>query len=189
MAIAGPFDRPIPGQSLTTEPKNMPWEDPPQMDDVADVARYYIERVAKPEVLDDFAAMCQAGAALAPIVESTYLQGVMRGLHTLDAGIIVAPMLHQFLKAALTEMGVDVIDTDDDPEERAKEAEINRFLLLANKYLDEEGMDEEDPGKQMLQEMVDAGEQKPSDMGEPTEEPSPMNNTQEAKPMGLMAKG
>ena len=28
------FDAPIPGQSLTTEPKNYPWERPPEMSDI-----------------------------------------------------------------------------------------------------------------------------------------------------------
>ena len=31
------FNAPIPGMSLTTEPKGRPWENPPQYDDVDDV--------------------------------------------------------------------------------------------------------------------------------------------------------
>ena len=189
MAIAGPFDRPIPGQSLTAEPKNNPWEQPPEMSNVEDVARYYIERLANQDVLDDFAAMCQAGVSLAPIVESTYLQGVMRGLHTLDAGLLVAPMIHQFLKAAISEMGVEVRDGGEDPKARAEKAEMDRFMLLASKYLSEEGMDESDPGKQMLQEMVEEGQEEESGMEEPNEVEGPEEEMQEVKPMGLMAKG
>src|SRR6056300_974729 len=99
MAIAGPFDRPIPGQSLTTEPRNNPWEQPPEMADVEDVAKFYVERLANQDVLDDLAAMVQLDVPLAPIVESIYMMGVMRGLHTIDAGMLVAPMIHNLLKA------------------------------------------------------------------------------------------
>lgn len=171
MAIAGAFDRPIPGQSLTTEPRNNPWEQPPQMADVEEVTMYYMQRLANQDVIDDFAAMIQAGADLEPIVESTYLQGVMRGLHTLDAGLLVAPIIHQFLKAAIEQMGVTVPEAD--PQKEAEEAEMNRFMLLASAYLERDDV-EQDAGTEMLQEMVDAQEEEP---------------VQEEEPMGLMAKG
>jgi hypothetical protein len=173
MAIAGPFDRPIPGQSLTTELGNSPWESPPQMAEIEDVTKYYIERLADQEVIDDFAAMIQAGAKLEPIVESTYLQGVMRGLHTLDAGLLVAPILHQFLKAAIEGQGVTV--PSEDMQAKAEKAEMNRFMLLATAYLDRDDV-EQDAGTQMLQEMVDTQEEAPVE--------------EEEKPQqGLMAKG
>ena len=101
MPIAGPFDIPIPGESLTGEPRNNPWEQPPQMSDANEVAMFYLERLDNDEVLQDFGAMAQAGVSLAPIVETTYMQGVMRGLHTIDAVLVVAPVIHAFLKAAL----------------------------------------------------------------------------------------
>ena len=46
-----PFDRPIPGQSLTGEPKNNPWENPAQMSDIEDVTKFYIERLANEEIV------------------------------------------------------------------------------------------------------------------------------------------
>jgi hypothetical protein len=191
MAYA-PFDAPIPGQSLTTEPKNVPWEQPPQMADVEDVAKFYIERLANPDVIDDFAALCEAGVSLAPIVESTYLQGVARGLHTLDAGMLVAPMIHAFLKAAITDLGVDVKDDGSDPEAEVNEKERNRFMVLAMKYM-QENPDESDPGKQMLKEMVEENQEEASGTEEPNEVEGPEEEMQEdmaqEKPMGLMAKG
>lgn len=189
MPIAGPFDRPIPGESLTTEPRNNPWEQPPEMADVKDVAMYYLERLNNDDIIDDFAALCQAGVSLAPIVESTYLQGVMRGLHTLDAGLVVAPIIHSFLKQSIEAIGVTVKDTNEDPQAKANEAEKNRFMMLAMKYLEEEGMDESDPGKSMLQEMLEEGQEEDMGMEEPNEVEGPEEEMQEEKPMGLMAKG
>ena len=178
MPIAGPFDRPIPGESLTGERGNNPWEQPAQMSDVKEVATFYLNKLNNDEIIDDFTAMVQAGVPLAPIVETTYLQGVMRGLHSLDAGLVVAPVIHAFLKQSIEAMGVSVKDTSEDPQKKAEQAEMQRFLLLANKYLDEEATDEPDAGKDMLQDMVDTQE------GEPAEE-----MVQEEKPQGLMAKG
>ena len=173
MAIATAFDRPIPGQSLTTEPRNNPWEQPPQMADIEDVTKFYIERLANKDVIDDFAAMIQAGATLPPIVESTYLQGVMRGLHTLDAGLLVAPIIHQFLKAAIEKQGVKVKEAD--PQKKAEKAEMDRFLMVAASYLDNPET-EQDAGTQMLSEMVESQEETPVE-----EDVAPQT--------GLMAKG
>lgn len=176
-----PFDAPIPGQSLVTEPRNNPWEQPSEMSSMEDITKYYIDRLADEDVIDDFGAMCQAGVPLAPLVESLYMQGVMRGLHTVDAGMLVAPIIHTFLKQAITSMGIDVKDEGGDPQKRAEQKEMDRFMLLASKYLDEEGDDSVDPGKAMISELVNE---------EPDMEEAPMEEevTQE-EPMGLMARG
>lgn len=191
MPYTGPFDKPIPGQSLTTEPKNVPWEQPPQMAEVDDVARYYIERIADDEVIDDMAAMVQTGVPLAPLVESIYLTGVAKGLHTLDAGLLVAPMIHAFLKAAITDLGIEVKDTAIDPVKRQEEKEMQRFYALASSYLQRNINDsnQADPGMQMIQEMVEEGQEETSGMEEPNEVEGPEEEMQEEKPMGLMAKG
>lgn len=179
MPIAGPFDRPIPGESLTGEPGNNPWEQPAQMSDAKEVAMYYLERLNDDEILNDFAAMIEAGATLAPIVETTYLQGVMRGLHSLDAGLVVAPILHQFLKSAIEDMGVKVRDTRENPQKKAEDAEMQRFLMVANSMLDRETTEAPDAGEEMMEAMIATQE------GTPVEEEAP----QEEQPAGLMAKG
>lgn len=179
MPIAGPFDRPIPGESLTGEPGNNPWEQPAQMSDVKEVAMYYLERLNNDEVINDFAAMLEAGATLAPIVETTYLQGVMRGLHSLDAGLVVAPVIHSFLKQAIEDLGVKVRDTADNPEKKAQDAEMRRFMMVATAMLDKEDKEEPDAGAQMMEDMIATQEETP------VEEEAP----QEEMPSGLMAKG
>ena len=129
--------------------------------------------------------MIKAGVSLVPIVETTYLQGVMRGLHSLDAGIVVAPVIHAYLKDSLEDMGVKVKDTNIDPKQKAEDAEMQRFLMVANSMLDKEGTDDTDEGQQMVESMIETQE------GEPVEEEMPQEEevTQEQKPMGLMAKG
>lgn len=184
MPIAGPFDRPIPGESLTGEPRNNPWEQPAQMSDANEVAMFYLQRLDNDEVLQDFGAMTQAGVSLAPIVETTYMQGVMRGLHTIDAGLVVAPVIHAFLKAALEDMGISVKDSSTNPQKQSEDAEMQRFLMVANTMLDKEDSGTPDEGQQMVESMVETQE------GEPAEEEMPQEDmVQEEKPQGLMARG
>ena len=69
------FDQPIPGQSLTGEPKNNPWEQPAQMSDVEEVTMFYIGNMANQDVIDDLAAVCQTGLSLKPIVDTIVSAG------------------------------------------------------------------------------------------------------------------
>ena len=153
---------------------------------VEDVTRYYIERLANQEVLDDFAALCESGVALSPIVESTYMQGVSRGLHTIDAGILVAPILHTFLKQAIESMGVTVKDDSINYEKKAEEKELNRFMLLASKYLDDNANNMSDPGVQMINELVN--EEEPMMEDESMDDMDEMEIEVEDEPTGLMAR-
>jgi hypothetical protein len=41
---------PIPGQSLTDTPGNYPWEKPPEMVEVEDVVKFYINKLADQDV-------------------------------------------------------------------------------------------------------------------------------------------
>lgn len=173
------FDAPVPGQSLTTEPKNTPWENPPELDTVEDATRMYIEKIAKQEVIDDLTAMAEAGVALRPIVKGIITQGTMRGMHSVDVGMLVEPIITEFLKQAIESYGVTVRADGGDPAAKAKEAEMNRFRMAAMRYLGEEETDEMDEGKQLLQDIAMAGEEPEAEEAAPEEE----------APQGLMAKG
>ena len=90
------------------------------MSDIEDVTKFYIERLANHEVINDLAALCQTGLPLKPIVTSIVSSGNLRGMHSIDAGMLVAPIIHQFLKQAVTATGIDV---KDDSMDYQKEAE------------------------------------------------------------------
>ena len=102
------FDQPIPGQSLCGEPKNNPWEQPAEMSDVEEITKYYINNMANDDVIDDLAAVCQTGLSLKPIVDTIVSVGNMNGLHSVDAGMLVKPVIHEFLKQAITSTRVSI---------------------------------------------------------------------------------
>lgn len=169
-----PFDQPIPGQSLTDEPRNNPWENPAQMSDITDITKFYIERLANQEIIDDFATLCESGLPLKPIVQTIISNGNMNGMHSVDAGMLVAPVIHQFLKQAIEAQGVTVDDDGIDYQKEAEAKEMDRFMLLTMRML-EENPEEGDPGKELLSELVE----------EQPQEEAP----EEEQPKGLMAKG
>ena len=169
------FDQPIPGQSLTGEPKNNPWEQPAEMSDVEEITKYYINNMANDDVIDDLAAVCQAGLSLKPIVDTIVSVGNMNGLHSVDAGMLVKPVIHEFLKQAITSTGVKVTDDGKDYQREAEEKELQRFRVVVGSYLNENPSDGMDAGTELLSDLVE---------DQPEEEDTP-----EEKPKGLMAKG
>ena len=169
------FDQPIPGQSLTGEPKNNPWEQPAMMSNVEDVTMFYIGGMANQEVIDDLAAVCQTGLSLKPIVDTIVSSGTMNGIHSVDVGMLVKPVIHEFLKQAITSVGVEVSDDGRDYQKEAEAKELQRFQAVVGSYLKDNPDDGTDPGKAMLSKLVEE---------QPEEEETP-----EEKPKGLMAKG
>ena len=99
----------------------------------------------------------------------------MRGLHTVDVSTLIGPDIHAFLKESIEAMGVPVKDDDIDRQAESEQKEMDRFVMVATKYLNE-NEESDDPGVDMLGDMVEAAE--------PEEEVTP-----EDKPQGLMAKG
>jgi hypothetical protein len=64
-----PFDAPVPGQSLTDEPGNYPWEHPPQYSDPEEVLDLLFDKLGEPEVVEQVIAMLDSGVPVEAIVE------------------------------------------------------------------------------------------------------------------------
>lgn len=93
------FDAPVPGMSLTTEPGNRPWENPPQFAQIEEVLEYYIDRLSDEDRQEDMLAIIEDGMPINMLVDSTISTGVMSGLHTVEAGLLAAPVLSEFIQA------------------------------------------------------------------------------------------
>jgi hypothetical protein len=185
--MASFLEAPIPGQSLTDQPKNWPWENPPEMAEPEEATRYYINKLADEEVMDDLSVLLGGGMPLAPFVKTLLTTGVMNGMHTIDVSIIIAPVIHAFIKAAMTSYGIEVRDDITDPEEELKEREKRRLQTALELALADAGNKQDDPGVTMLQEIQttldEEGVEATTDDAE-----MDMEVSEPAEPMGLMAK-
>jgi hypothetical protein len=178
------FAAPIPGQSLTDTPKNAPWERPPEMVDPVQIVEFYIDKMQDEELLQDLSVVFELGGDLKTLTESLMLIGTMNGLHTTEAGILVAPVIGTVIKLAMEEMGVEVRETNTDYEKASTDRENKRMALLIKDAIEKDAADDGNSSG-ILQEMAAAAE------GEmPAEEETTMTEEQpEPKQMGLMAKG
>jgi len=102
------FTAPIAGQSLTTEPKGYAWERPPEMNEVSEVLDFYIRRLGDQRVMDDVFTALDNGFPLSTMVDSILGVGVMEGMHTVDASLIVSPVVHEYILAAAKSEDINV---------------------------------------------------------------------------------
>lgn len=109
------FSGPIPGQSLTTTPKNFPWERPPEIVDPEEAIQMHLTRLSDPKKLKAALDLME----LEDLDIQTLTKGLMRGavsqgIHTIDVGLIVAPVVHEYLKQAAKYFGIPAKDGFED---------------------------------------------------------------------------
>ena len=188
------FGAPIPGQSLFTTPKDRPWENPSELDTVDQALGYYFTNLRDPDIIDDIMTVVDMGIPLEPIVKTLYISSVMNGIHNLDVGLIVAPVLTEFLAAVAKSYEIDFNYTSVDPQEQRKEKEQRKVETMLKLAIDRgiEAGGEDDRGVALLKDMANTLEEE-GDMEVATKEnvmdspPEPME-LQDASKKGLMAR-
>lgn len=117
------FNAPVPGQSLTLEPKSMPYERPPELTNPKDILSYHMERLQDEEVLDAIFTFMDYGIDIKTLTQGIVRGAVAKGIHTIDASLMVAPAIHEFIRVSAKAAGVEYDEGFIDPEdEKEKEA-------------------------------------------------------------------
>jgi len=97
----------FPGQSLTSEPKNAPYENPPEMVEPEEVVMWHLNRLSEPERLDALLDSMELGLDVVTLTEGILRGAVMNGRHSIDVSLIVAPVVHEFIKNAADAANLD----------------------------------------------------------------------------------
>ena len=93
------FDVPVPGQSLTDNPGNYPWEHPPRMLQPEMVLDILWERLTTPESLEEIITMLDAGVPVEVIVRVITFAGFTEGEFTPDVGFLIVQPLMEMITA------------------------------------------------------------------------------------------
>lgn len=107
MAAPTNFLAPIPGMSLTVEKGNRPWEQPPQYTTTTEVVDFYTKQLTNIDKMEEIASILKRNVPIDLIVESMVTFGMMKGKHTVDAGMLVAPILVELIITIAEMYGVD----------------------------------------------------------------------------------
>lgn len=177
----GIFDAPVPGQSLTTTPKNMPYERPPEINDPDEALAVHLARLNDADTLEDIMFLLEIGIDIQTLVEGITRSAVMAGIHSVDVSLIVQPSMHEFIRSVADALGVDY-KTGFEEEDRTQ-LRKDRASVLSEKKLAQMGIDLEETISQVDMEAV---EEKAEE--EPNPEEAMAEVTQAEEPKGLMAR-
>ena len=128
------FDAPIPGMSLTHELGARPWQSPARFTTVDDTVNYYIQKLNDDSVAEQLLTILEAGEfSVADLAHVIQLNGIMEGLHSIDVGILVTPIIMEFIMfiADAAEIEYDAGLEDADPS--LSNAAVNRALTRFRK--------------------------------------------------------
>lgn len=142
MANMSPVDfiKPVPpGISLTIEPRSRPWSNPPKLVKVSEIAQGYIDNLSTPSAINNALGAIETGIPLAALANALMLAGVSEGVHTIDAGILVTPVIIEMLVTLAEVHGVEYQVFEKDPDEDIIPARIiNRAMKKTSTASEEE---------------------------------------------------
>jgi len=102
-----PFDGPIPGESLTQEPKKFAWERPPEFVDPEDALMFYLDKIMNAKTMGKIMDSLELGVPIRKLVEGIVRTGVSEGLHTIDVSLLVAPAIHETIRGVAEDLEVE----------------------------------------------------------------------------------
>ena len=151
------FDRPIPGQGMTFEKGSRPWQTPPELTTVEEAADYYLERMGTNEFKGQLLDVMQMGVPLTTLANTIQLSSVMEGLHSVDVGILMIPIIVEILITIADSQGVKY-QTGMEGMDNQRATAPNRIIsdIMKEKNISEDEMPMEEP-----QEVVQEDQQQP----------------------------
>lgn len=164
------LNKPIPGQSLTSKPKGHPYERPPEITDPEEAIQMHLLRLSDKEMTDDILNTLETFKDEVSV--KTLTQGILRsavaaGIHSIDVSLIIAPVVHAYIKSTADMAGIDYDEGLVD-----KEAEADKEKALAKAKLLKAFRDMEDAPEFLSEAKSEEGtETKEEVTKEPTERP------------------
>ena len=153
------LDAPIPGEGLTHELGDRPWQKPAQLTNVDDVMPFYREKITDEEFIPQLMQVIELGIPLTTIANAMQSAAGMEGVHSIDVGVLMLPIIVELLKFVAEKNNVKYVTG---MEKRDVKPNDEMVTALAMKEIDEEAGTQEEPAEE-----------------EPVEEP---------QPRGLMAR-
>ena len=133
----------IPGNSLTKEPGNSPWEQPPMYVELPDVVDYYTEKLTLNESVDTIIEALKNQLTVVDLTNTFIKAGVMKGIHSIDVGMLAFPIIAEVVKTIADINDIGYVESEEDIR-KATQLDEQTYLDLINesKTKVEEAIDE-----------------------------------------------
>lgn len=144
------LSRPVPGQSLTHEVRARPWQNPPQFNTVEESMDWYLERFDNPELVEEMLSIIENKVPLSVIANSMQLGAVLQGVHSIDVGVLITPIIIEILRTLAEKTDTDYVIGDepedtDRPSDAVIESAVNKIKSMPiEDKVEEEEIEEDD---------------------------------------------
>lgn len=91
------FDAPVPGQSLTSEPKSWAWERPPRFVKVEDAALFIWDKLHQQEQLERTIVLLDVGVSVDSLTKTIIFGGFVEGAYTPDVAALLFPIVQRMV--------------------------------------------------------------------------------------------
>ena len=155
------FDAPIPGQSLTSTPKNAPWERPPETADPDEAIVHHLTRLGQPKMIDSILDGVGGGMPVSFMTDLLLTGAVSQGIHSIDISMMIAPVIHDYITNLLEEEGVefDEFFPEDDDEDVRKSIALSGAISGLKKGTHmEDDLESAEPEESVEEEMMEEEE-------------------------------
>lgn len=96
MAISE-FDAPVPGQSLTGEPKGWAWERPPRFVNIDEAAMFIWDKLHEQEQLERIIVLLDIGVSVDSLTKTIVFGGFVEGAYTPDVASLLFPIVQRMI--------------------------------------------------------------------------------------------
>jgi hypothetical protein len=110
----------VPGMSLTTEPGNRPWEQPPRLNTVTEVVDFYSDSLTSIKSMNAIVGLLKEEVPITTIANSLIKANMMKGEHSIDTGMLVMPVIVELIKSVASIYDVGYITTPEDSKKMTK---------------------------------------------------------------------
>ena len=130
-----PFDTPVPGQSLTDNPKNYVWENPARFPKLDDASLHIWKELNKKDTLKRVIVLLEAGVSVEAVTRVIVFSGFIEGAFSVDASLLLTPIVQKMIFTIGKAAGVSKIKITN-PKKNETEAMIKSLYKTAElKYL------------------------------------------------------
>lgn len=166
------FSAPIPGQSLTSEPRSYAWENPPEYSTPEDALMWHLENLDDPKKTEAMISLMGLGLDITTMTEGILRGAVADGRHTIDVSMIIAPVIHEYIVGVAEAANIEYNEGFEEDE-----LDLDNMKSIINKQQASKILEEVSEGEEI--DLPDAPEEMVMEQEQPVEE---------EKPMGLMAR-
>jgi len=153
------FDAPIPGMSLTAELGSRPWQSSPMHSTVDEAIQYYMDRMTSEDFMDQLIDVLEMGVAAVDIANTMQLSSVMEGIHNVDVGVLVSPVIVEMIMFIAESADIEYVSGLDNPnKDKISDAKMAKVIA----ELDQELQEKDDDGQiEVMSEEVPVMENEP----------------------------